>query len=513
MPDEGGRATPHHGYSQKLERRIQAAAQARDKSKEQGVLEDLRKQLSAARVAVSRAGDSSGAVKEARDRLAAQEHALISLQSRLQAQDEALEATRAGLQAKQDQLHELQQARQQHEESNTKATAQAVAFKKERLHMQNRIRYLERELDEERLRRQGLENKGHQLVEELVKEQREHEKEKIAANRRASKLTKDLNAATAETEALKRSLADLQYRAGEMEKALQLKKSQLIVTDHTLKQTHLQFARAEENKKADAFQAHIETLWRNEDVGAIVEGMKIFIKHANVQQRACQALTSLAHENSKCQLEVADAGGVERVCQAMVAHGEHVGVQQHACATLLTLAFHNSNQVRGIQFRSMPMSRHIPVCWPFDGFTMAGAHRRRRWHHMHYRRHGRTRRSHRRAAPCLQGTLSHWYGENFVLPLQMSAVPEIDALPFARQGWWRSDLQSRIKAEGAIFRVQRAMEDPNAADGTITWGRLLLSRLESKRSRDDLLDCELEELVCYFARFRKCCSRASLRAP
>ena len=206
----------------------------------------------------------------------------------------------------------------------------------------------EREPDEESLSRQRLEHKGHQLLEDLVKEQRERDKDKIAASRRASKLAKDFNAATAEKEALERSLADLQYSAGEMEKALQLKKSQLIVTDHTLKQTHLQFARAEENKKADAFQAHVETLWRNEDIGAIVEGMRIFIKNANVQQRACQALTSLAHDNSKCQLEVADAGGVERVCQAMVAHGEHVGVQQQACATLLTLAFHNSNQVRGI---------------------------------------------------------------------------------------------------------------------------------------------------------------------
>ena len=130
-----------------------------------------------------------------------------------------------------------------------------------------------------------------------------------------------------------------------MEKALQLKKSQLIVTDHTLRHTHLQFARAEENKKADAFQSHIETLWRNGDVDAIVEGMQVFSKHANVQQRACQALTSLAHEDARRQLEIAEVGGVERVCQAMAAHREHVGVQQQSCATLLTLAFHNANQV------------------------------------------------------------------------------------------------------------------------------------------------------------------------
>ena len=55
-------------------------------------------------------------------------------------------------------------------------------------------------------------------------------------------------------------------------------------------------------------------------------------------------------------------------------------------------------------------------------------------------------------------------------------------------------MQARIKAEGAVFRVQRAMEDPNAAEGTITWGGLLLSRLD-RSHKEDFLDCELEELV------------------
>ena len=73
--------------------------------------------------------------------------------------------------------------------------------------MLNRIRYLERELDEERLRRQALEHKSHQLLEDLVKEQRERDKDKSAASRRVQKLTKDLNAAKVEKEAVERSLA------------------------------------------------------------------------------------------------------------------------------------------------------------------------------------------------------------------------------------------------------------------------------------------------------------------
>ena len=171
------------------------------------MLEELRTQLSSARVAVARAGDSSESILEARERLAAQEHALISIQSRVQAQDAALEATRLSLHTKEDQLHELQHATRQREASVNKQQERLEAFKKERSHMQDRIRYLERELDAERLRRQGLEHKGHQLLEDLVKEQRERDKDKIVANRRLQKLTRDFNAAMAEKEALECSLA------------------------------------------------------------------------------------------------------------------------------------------------------------------------------------------------------------------------------------------------------------------------------------------------------------------
>ena len=141
------------------------------------MLEELRTQLSSARVAVARAGDISESILEARERLAAQEHALISIQSRVQAQDAALEATRLSLHTKEDQLHELQHAIRQREASVNKqqerleaqSSAFSLLFKKERSHVQDRIRYLKRELDAERLRRQGLEHKGHQLLEDLVK--------------------------------------------------------------------------------------------------------------------------------------------------------------------------------------------------------------------------------------------------------------------------------------------------------------------------------------------------------
>ena len=207
----GVRERPESTYSQKLEKQIQDAAYARDRSKERMVLEELRTQLSSARVAVARAGNSSESILEARERLAAQEHALISIQSRVEAQDAALEATRSSLHAKEDQLHELQHSTREREASvnkqQEKLEAQCFAFKKERSHLQDRIRYLERELDAERLRRQGLEHKGHQLLEDLVKEQRERDKDKMVANRRLQKLTRDFNAATAEKEALECSLA------------------------------------------------------------------------------------------------------------------------------------------------------------------------------------------------------------------------------------------------------------------------------------------------------------------
>jgi hypothetical protein len=182
---------PEPTYSQKLGRQIQDAAHARDRSKERMVLEELRTQLSSARVAVARAGDISESILEARERLAAQEHALISIQSRVQSQDAALGVMRLSLHTKEDQLHELQHAIRQREASVNKqqerleaqSSAFSLLFKKERSHVQDRIRYLKRELDAERLRRQGLEHKGHQLLEDLVKEQRKRDKDKIVDNR------------------------------------------------------------------------------------------------------------------------------------------------------------------------------------------------------------------------------------------------------------------------------------------------------------------------------------------
>jgi hypothetical protein len=61
-------------------------------------------------------------------------------------------------------------------------------------------------------------------------------------------------------------------------------------------------------------------------------------------------------------------------------------------------------------------------------------------------------------------------------------------------------LQIRAQAEGAVFRIKRAMQQPDVAEGTMSWGRLLLTRLE-RSCRREMLDSELEQLVSHETMF------------
>lgn len=75
-----------------------------------------------------------------------------------------------------------------------------------------------------------------------------------------------------------------------------------------------------------------------------------------------------------------------------------------------------------------------------------------------------------------------------------AALQNLACRALCRIGWWRTGLQSRIKAEGGVLRVKRAMEHPDAQQGTLTWGPLLLTRLD-RSHREELLDSELQEMV------------------
>lgn len=63
-----------------------------------------------------------------------------------------------------------------------------------------------------------------------------------------------------------------------------------------------------------------------------------------------------------------------------------------------------------------------------------------------------------------------------------------------RIGWWRTGLQSRIKAEGGALRVKRAMEHTDVQQGTLNWGPLLLSRLD-RATGEELLESEMQQMV------------------
>lgn len=367
-------------------------------------------------------------LKAARQRLAAQESALEARRSRQAAQEVALDATRVSMQQKFDRIAEQQdtarrnEARLRKEESRFEARTSAVGKEKE--HMQDRIRVLERQLDDERSRRQAAEHTLSDKSAQLVKEQAE-------ARRRITMLNHHLTSEKAAKTELERLLADALHTREQLQQKLKL----------TLRQTHLQYARREEMKKADVFQTYVESLWRDGDVGAIVEGMQRYASHAGAQKRACQALTSLAHDQTQYLVKIASAGGIETICRAMVTHHTNPGVQQQACATLLTLAFDNDNQ--------QLIAAAGGISCILDAMDTHQTH---------------------------------------------TGVQQFACRALCRIGWWRTSLQSQIKAEGGVSRIQRATADPNGAEGTKTWGLLLLTRLE-RSHKENLLDSELEHLV------------------
>ena len=267
--------------------------------------------------------ESGESIPIVRERLAARESALEAWQLRAHAQEVALEASRVSMQAKLDRINELQDSARRQESrlrrEEAKIEAQVASWKREKDHMQNRIHFLERQLDEERQQRQALEHKLVYQTEQLLKEQRER-----------SKLAGELEAAKADSADSKLAAARAQSEHEELRVKLQLKTSQLIAHDVTLRQTHMQLARNEEAKKADVFEGYVENLWRNRDIGAIVEGMKRYQRHARALQRGFMALTSLAHDNPACQEQIAAAGGIECACQAMRAHSTNAPLQQQA---------------------------------------------------------------------------------------------------------------------------------------------------------------------------------------
>ena len=78
-------------------------------------------------------------------------------------------------------------------------------------------------------------------------------------------------------------------------------------------------------------------------IGAVVEAMRQHAEHAGVQEQACFALRNLTYDNAQNRVEVARAGGIRAVLEAMRQHAGHAGVQQWACVALYNVACKNAD--------------------------------------------------------------------------------------------------------------------------------------------------------------------------
>jgi hypothetical protein len=100
--------------------------------------------------------------------------------------------------------------------------------------------------------------------------------------------------------------------------------------------------REEEEGRQRALAAVMRVLsenGENRDIEAVAAAMHAHSEHAEVQQRACQALVNLTSgTNQENRTRAGKAGAVEAVAAAMRAHSGHIEVQQWACQALSNLA-------------------------------------------------------------------------------------------------------------------------------------------------------------------------------
>ena len=182
-------------------------------------------------------------IHAARARLAERECALEGAEARAAAQEVALEATRVSMQVKLDRIEELQEAAKQREgqlrKEEVRFDTKIQAFKREKIHMQDHIHSLQRELDKERSIRQEVEQKLAHKTNELAEEQRGRERERAEAKRERQKAEKELAALREHKERLERLVGDLQYRKEQLETQVKLKSSQMAVNEYEMRKSNL----------------------------------------------------------------------------------------------------------------------------------------------------------------------------------------------------------------------------------------------------------------------------------
>ena len=81
------------------------------------------------------------------------------------------------------------------------------------------------------------------------------------------------------------------------------------------------------------------------DVGALVRGMRTYATHSCVQEKGCEALSSLAANNAK----IAELGGIDVILEAMRTHRGHAGVQEQGCCALLLIGWSRRDLQKQLQ--------------------------------------------------------------------------------------------------------------------------------------------------------------------
>jgi hypothetical protein len=231
--------------------------------------------------------------------------------------------------------------------------------------------------------------------------------------------------------------------------------------------------------RADSFLARLESLQEQGDAAAIVQGMRKHSKHAQVQQQGCRSLSRLARDDDN-RIKIAEAGGIEAILAALVAHTDAGGwgggkdasalVVGKAFAALCKLAVSDGNKTKISAARG---NRGIKVI--VDAMT---AHKESVRVQQHacgvlYRLADNEENQVQIAgAGGITAVLATMKRHKSSADLQQYACGTLHNL--ARQ----ASLRQRIEKLGGVERVEDAVSASNATRDTREWGKSLLDSLD-----------------------------------
>ena len=107
--------------------------------------------------------------------------------------------------------------------------------------------------------------------------------------------------------------------------------------------------REERLKEEVKFDRSIESLASQNNIAAIVSGMKLHATHAGIQEKACEAFQDLSAASDDNKVLIAKEGGIPLILAALDNHAKHAGVVENACLALCSIGWSDKTVQKSIK--------------------------------------------------------------------------------------------------------------------------------------------------------------------